>query len=122
MIKADMDLEKALDKVAQDAAALNTEGAIAAQALENIMLAIKSGQGRGLREVGIFVNLNKQTERAQQLAELPARNSTRTRNRQQKTQTVPAVLRISGWRSYYGFSAQREQSGAGLVPCSSDRD
>ena len=63
MIKADMDLEKALDKVAQDAAALNTEGAIAAQALENIMLAIKSGQGRGLREVGIFVNLNKETER-----------------------------------------------------------
>ena len=48
--------------------AANTD--CAAEALEKIMLAIESGQGGGLREVGIFANLNKETERAQKLAEL----------------------------------------------------
>jgi hypothetical protein len=40
-----MDLEKAtgLVKVAKDAAALNTEGVSATEALEKIMLAIESG-------------------------------------------------------------------------------
>jgi hypothetical protein len=56
--------------VAKDGAALNTEGVSVAKPLEKIMLVIESGQGRGLREVGIFVNLNKETERAQKLAEL----------------------------------------------------
>jgi hypothetical protein len=49
LIKADMSLAHAegLAKVAKDAAALNTEGISAAEALEKIMLAIESGQGRG---------------------------------------------------------------------------
>src|SRR5262249_58808893 len=72
LIKADLSLAHAegLAKIAKDAAAVNTEGISAAESLEKIMLAIESGQGRGLREIGIFVNLNKETERAQKLAEL----------------------------------------------------
>ena len=72
LIRADMSLANAagLAKVAKDAEQLSTDGVTAAQALEKIMLAIESGQGRGLREIGIFVNLNKETERAQKLAEL----------------------------------------------------
>jgi hypothetical protein len=72
MIIADLSLEKAegLAKVAKDAAAVSTSGLKASEALEQIITAIESGRGRGLRELRIFVDLNKETERAQKLAEL----------------------------------------------------
>jgi hypothetical protein len=72
MIRADMDLSRAegLAKVAKDAAAMSAEGLSAADAMEKVLMAIESGQGRGLREIGIFVNLNNETERAQKLAQL----------------------------------------------------
>jgi hypothetical protein len=75
MIIADLSLEKAegLAKVAKDAAAVSTSGLKASEALEQIITAIESGRGRGLRELRIFVDLNKETERAQKLAELHGR-------------------------------------------------
>ena len=51
LIIADIGLEKAqgLARIAKDAAAVSTEGIRAAEAFEKIMLAIETGQSRGLR-------------------------------------------------------------------------
>jgi len=61
LIIADIGLEKAqgLARVAKDAAAISTEGIGAAEAFEKIMLAIETGQSRGLRTMSLFVDLNK---------------------------------------------------------------
>src|SRR5579885_2575025 len=61
LIIADIGLEKAqgLVRVAKDAAAISTEGIGAAEAFEKIMLAIETGQSRGLRTMSLFVDLNK---------------------------------------------------------------
>jgi hypothetical protein len=78
MIIADLSLDKAegLARVAKDAAAVSTSGLKASEAMEQIVTAIESGRGRGLRELRIFVDLNKETERAQKLAELQGRTLT----------------------------------------------
>jgi len=59
-IAADMDLAKAegLAKLAKDAAAI--ENIPAAEALEKLLMAIEGGYSRGLRTMGIFVNLEKE--------------------------------------------------------------
>ena len=59
-IAADMDLAKAegLAKLAKDAAAI--ENIPAAEALERLLMAIEGGYSRGLRTMGIFVNLEKE--------------------------------------------------------------
>ncbi|HOQ48103.1 MAG TPA: hypothetical protein PK157_22545 [Bryobacteraceae bacterium] len=61
LIIADIGLQKAqgLARVAKDAAAVSTEGIGAAEAFEKIMLAIETGQSRGLRMMSLFVDLNK---------------------------------------------------------------
>ncbi len=61
LIIADIGLDKAagLARVAKDAAAVSTEGVSAAQAFEKIMLAVETGQSRGLRTMSIFVDLEK---------------------------------------------------------------
>jgi hypothetical protein len=61
LIIADIGLEKAqgLARVAKDAAAVSTEGIGAAEAFEKIMLAIETGQSRGLRTMSLFIDLNK---------------------------------------------------------------
>jgi hypothetical protein len=61
LIIADIGLEKAqgLARVAKDAAAVGTEGVGAAEAFEKIMLAIETGQSRGLRTMSLFVDLEK---------------------------------------------------------------
>jgi hypothetical protein len=61
LIIADIGLEKAqgLARVAKDAAAVSTEGVGAAEAFEKIMLAIETGQSRGLRTMSLFVDLEK---------------------------------------------------------------
>ena len=46
-----------LAKIAKDAAAVNTEGLDAAQAFEKLMLAIETGQSRGLRTMSLFPEL-----------------------------------------------------------------
>jgi hypothetical protein len=78
MIIADLSLDKAegLARVAKDAAAVSTSGLKASEAMEQIVTAIESGRGRGLRELRIFVDLNKEMERAQKLAELQGRTLT----------------------------------------------
>jgi hypothetical protein len=64
---ADMNLAKAegLAKVAKDAAAI--ENISAGEALEKLLMAIESGASRGLRTMGIFVDLNKEVERQELL-------------------------------------------------------
>ena len=64
---ADMSLAKAegLAKVAKDAAAI--ENIAPGEALEKLMLAIESGASRGLRTMGIFIDLNKEVDRQQKL-------------------------------------------------------
>ena len=59
---ADMHLSKAqgLAKVAKDAAAI--ENISAGEALEKIMMAIESGASRGLRTLGLYVDLNKDVQ------------------------------------------------------------
>jgi len=59
-IAADMDLAQAegLAKLAKDAAAI--ENISAGEALEKLLLAIEGGMSRGLRTMGIFVNLEKE--------------------------------------------------------------
>src|SRR5512140_760638 len=63
LIIADIDLSKAtgLAKIAKDAAAI--ENVSAAEALEKIVLAIESGKARGLRSMGMFLNLEKEVTR-----------------------------------------------------------
>jgi hypothetical protein len=58
-IAADMDLAQAegLAKLAKDAAAI--ENISAGEALEKLLLAIEGGMSRGLRTMGIFVNLRR---------------------------------------------------------------
>jgi len=70
LIIADIGLDKAqgLAKVAKDAAAVSTEGVNAAEAFEKIMLAIETGQSRGLRSLSLFPDLAK----AEQVARLEA--------------------------------------------------
>jgi hypothetical protein len=80
LIIADIGLEKAqgLARVAKDAAAVSTEGIGAAEAFEKIMLAIETGQSRGLRTMSLFVDLNKavqieEMKRGRTLADLEAK-------------------------------------------------
>jgi hypothetical protein len=70
LIIADIGLEKAkgLARIAKDAAAVSTEGLGAAEAFEKIILAIETGQGRGLRSMSLFPDLAK----AEQVATLQA--------------------------------------------------
>src|SRR6266545_3575942 len=64
---ADMNLSKAegLAKVAKDAAAI--ENITPGEALEKLLMAIESGASRGLRTMGIFVDLNKEVDRQEKL-------------------------------------------------------
>jgi len=80
LIIADIGLEKAqgLARVAKDAAAVSTEGVGAAEAFEKIMLAIETGQSRGLRTMSLFVDLEKavqieQLKRGRTLTDLEAK-------------------------------------------------
>jgi hypothetical protein len=80
LIIADIGLEKAqgLARVAKDAAAISTEGIGAAEAFEKIMLAIETGQSRGLRTMSLFVDLEKavqieQLKRGRTLSDLEAK-------------------------------------------------
>lgn len=70
LIIADIGLDKAkgLAKIAKDASAVSTEGIGAAEAFEKIMLAIETGQSRGLRTLNLFPDLAK----AEQVATLQA--------------------------------------------------
>ncbi|HZT29410.1 MAG TPA: hypothetical protein VFA33_05980 [Bryobacteraceae bacterium] len=70
LIIADIGLDKAkgLAKIAKDAAAMSTEGDNARTAFEKIMLAIETGQSRGLRTLSLFPDLAK----AEQVARLQA--------------------------------------------------
>jgi hypothetical protein len=81
LIIADIGLEKAqgLARVAKDAAAVSTEGVGAAEAFEKIMLAIETGQSRGLRTMSLFVDLEKavqieQLKRGRTLTDLEAKH------------------------------------------------
>jgi hypothetical protein len=67
LIIADLELSKApgLAKVAKDAAAI--ENISAPEALEKLLRAIESGASRGLRTMGIFVDLNKEVQRQELL-------------------------------------------------------
>ena len=64
---SDMKLSKAqgLAKVAKDAAAI--ENITPGEALEKLLMAIESGASRGLRTMGIFVDLNKEVQRQELL-------------------------------------------------------
>ena len=72
LIIADIGLDKAkgLAKIAKDASAVSTEGIGAAEAFEKIMLAIETGQSRGLRTLSLFPDLAKAEEVARLQAEL----------------------------------------------------
>ncbi len=65
LIIAQIDLSKATDvaRLATDAAAVSNVKR--AEALEDIMQAVESGQSRRLRELGIFVNLSHDVEEAE---------------------------------------------------------
>ncbi|MBZ5625928.1 MAG: hypothetical protein LAQ69_45655 [Acidobacteriia bacterium] len=67
LMVADMNLSKAegLAKVAKDAAAI--ENITPGEALEKLLMAIESGASRGLRTMGIFVDLNKEVDRQEKL-------------------------------------------------------
>jgi hypothetical protein len=62
LVISDMDLAKSqgLAKLAKDAAAI--ENITPAEGLEKILLAIESGASRGLRTMGIFVDMNKEVQ------------------------------------------------------------
>ena len=72
LIIADIGLDKAkgLAKIAKDASAVSTEGVSAADAFEKIMLAIETGQSRGLRTLSLFPDLAKAEEVARLEAQL----------------------------------------------------
>ena len=72
LIIADIGLDKAtsLAKIAKDAAAVNTEGLDAAQAFEKLMLAIETGQSRGLRTMSLFPKMAEAEEIARLQAQL----------------------------------------------------
>jgi hypothetical protein len=67
LIISDMDLAKGvgLAKMAKDAAAI--ENISPGEAMEKLLLAIESGTSRGLRSMGIFVDLNKDVDRQEKL-------------------------------------------------------
>jgi glyoxylase-like metal-dependent hydrolase (beta-lactamase superfamily II) len=67
LMVADMKLSKAegLAKVAKDAAAI--ENITPGEALEKLLMAVESGASRGLRTMGIFVDLNKELDRQEKL-------------------------------------------------------
>ena len=67
LIIADLGLSKAtgLARIAKDAAAI--ENITAGEALEKLLMAIESGQSRGLRTMGIFLDLNKDVDRQEKL-------------------------------------------------------
>jgi hypothetical protein len=77
-IIADIGLDKAqsLAKIAKDAAAVSTEGGSAAEAFEKIMLAIETGQSRGLRTLSLFPDLAKAEQVARLQAELHGKTLT----------------------------------------------
>jgi len=68
LIISDMNLSKAqgLAKVAKDAAAI--ENITAGEALEKLLMAIEPGQARGLRTIGLFLNMNKEVELQEKLS------------------------------------------------------
>ena len=72
LIIADIGLEKAtgLAKIAKDAAAVSTDGLDAAQAFEKLMLAIETGQSRGLRTMSLFPKMAEAEEKARLQAQL----------------------------------------------------
>ena len=72
LIIADIGLDKAtsLAKIAKDAAAVNTEGLDAAAAFEKLMLAIETGQSRGLRTMSLFPKMAEAEEIARLQAQL----------------------------------------------------
>jgi hypothetical protein len=72
LIIADIGLEKAkgLAKIAKDASAVSTEGISAADAFEKIMLAIETGQSRGLRSLSLFPKMAEAEEVARLQAQL----------------------------------------------------
>jgi hypothetical protein len=72
LIIADIGLDKAkgLARIAKDASALSTEGLDAAGAFEKLMLAIETGQSRGLRTMSLFPDLAKAEENAKLQAQL----------------------------------------------------
>ena len=72
LIIADIGLDKAtsLAKIAKDAAAVNTEGLDATQAFEKLMLAIETGQERGLRTMSLFPKMAEAEEVARLQAQL----------------------------------------------------
>ena len=78
LIIADIGLDKAtsLAKIAKDAAAVSTEGGSAAEAFEKIMLAIETGQSRGLRTLSLFPDLAKAEQVARLQAELHGKTLT----------------------------------------------
>jgi hypothetical protein len=78
LIIADIGLDKAqsLAKIAKDAAAVSTEGVSAAEAFEKIMLAIETGQSRGLRTLSLFPDLAKAEQVARLEAELHGKTLT----------------------------------------------
>jgi hypothetical protein len=65
LIVADLELSKApgLAKLAKDAAAV--QNITAGEALESIVMAIESGASRGLRNLGLFVDFQKEAQIAQ---------------------------------------------------------
>jgi predicted nucleic acid-binding Zn-ribbon protein len=67
LVIADIGLEKAqgLAKIAKDAAAI--ENITPAEAIEKLLMAVESGASRGLRTMGMFVDLNKEVERQEKL-------------------------------------------------------
>ena len=80
---ADMNLSKAvgLAKVAKDAAAI--ENITPGEALEKLLMAIESGASRGLRTMGIILDVNQWISRRRLSGRIssPARRSTRTKLR-----------------------------------------
>ena len=78
LIIADIGLDKAssLARIAKDAAAVNTEGLDAAQAFEKLMLAIETGQSRGLRTMSLFPKMAEAEEIARLQAELHGKTLT----------------------------------------------
>ena len=98
---ADMTLSKAegLAKVAKDAAAI--ENITPGEALEKLLMAIESGASRGLRTMGIFVDLDKEVDRQEKLGKYAAyiqnedagtTNHAARRNWQLKAQSNPMSM------------------------------
>jgi hypothetical protein len=99
LIIADIGLEKArgLARIAKDAAAVNTEGLGAAEAFEKLMLAIETGQSRGLRTMSLFPDLAKAEEMAQLQAALHGKTLSELEIKQIRYNAiVEAAVKIQG--------------------------